>query len=247
MTALVLVCGSYSTAAAWQPAAAHLPGDWQVRIVVLPGHGGTDDPRSRDNPDMMLQANAIAEAADALGGAVHVAAHSYGGTVALAAICAGRVEALSFTGFEANPIDLLRQSGRGALYDRARAFADRFIAAHDSGDPDAAGMVIDFWGRDGSWAAMPPHIQEFCRQGAEANALDWMGAFCPLDGLDACRQPFLVARGEHANDVARGVTDAFCELLPQARQATVEGADHFLITTHPAECAGLIRANIDRA
>ena len=53
--------------------------------------------------------------------------------------------------------------------------------------------------------------------------------------------PVLLVRGGRAVPAMVEITEALRRAIPQARTAAVEGAGHFLISTHSAECAGLLR------
>ena len=43
------------------------------------------------------------------------------------------------------------------------------------------------------------------------------------------------------------IFDTLAARLPDARRATVPGAGHMVPLTHPAEVAGLVAVNLDRA
>jgi pimeloyl-ACP methyl ester carboxylesterase len=88
-------------------------------------------------------------------------------------------------------------------------------------------------------------VQDFCRSTAHVNVLDWHSDF----GFDVSRadcaalhMPVLVARGGLANSAMVALTDRLAEHLPRAVPAVVDGASHFLVSTHARECAGLLDA-----
>ena len=47
-------------------------------------------------------------------------------------------------------------------------------------------------------------------------------------------------RGALANPAMVAITDELAACLPQVRSAVVDGAGHFLITSHAADCARLL-------
>ena len=52
--------------------------------------------------------------------------------------------------------------------------------------------------------------------------------------------PVLLARGGLANPVMVEITDALQASIPNARAAVVDGAGHFLISSHARDCAQLL-------
>jgi pimeloyl-ACP methyl ester carboxylesterase len=121
--------------------------------------------------------------------------------------------------------------------------SNAFEAAIDAGEPDAAKRIIDYWGGDGSFDAMPDAAQDYCRATASSNVLDWRSVkttdINPED-LAQLDIPVLAVRGGLANPAMVAITDALTENLPDVRMATVDGASHFLITTHADDCARLL-------
>ena len=234
--------GSYSTAAGWRGVWAHLPDHWHLAATSLLGCGTTVETRRPGDADMAHEVALVRAAVDRLGGGlVHLVGHSFGGTVALAAALAGGVEIASITLFEANPFDLIATDP--VLYPEARALAASFTAAVGAGEADAAARIIDWWGGAGSFAAMPPRLQGFCRRVAPANALDWETCFGfrpDRDALAAFGLTVLLGRGEAAVPAMVAMTEALRAHLPGAHHAVVGGAGHFLTSSHPAACAALL-------
>ena len=73
--------------------------------------------------------------------------------------------------------------------------------------------------------------------------LDWHTCF----GFDAAPEayaaldvPVLLVRGAHTNDVIATITDQLAAVLPASRTEIVEDAGHFLISSHPQDCAALL-------
>jgi pimeloyl-ACP methyl ester carboxylesterase len=118
-----------------------------------------------------------------------------------------------------------------------------FEQAHNDGERDAAGRIIDFWGGAGSFAAMPEPVQDYCRATAFANVLDWRTAFAfEATMADYARLaiPALIVRGGLANEAMVAITEGLAASLPDVRMSVVEGASHFLITSHAEDCARLL-------
>ena len=249
MTNLVLISGSYSTGAAWRPVIDHLPSDWTIRTATLPGYDGVPDARTRDNCSIETLIPTVIQAVDGLSGPIHLAGHSFGFQPAVAAILNDQVKAASLTSFEGNTLFPVRKAGREDLFAEVCNIRDEFVAAFDADDPDAAGIIIDYWGNAGSWDAMPPHIQDFARAGAAANVLDWIGAVSwefDIDALSEAVPAISILRGEYSNPVMTTICDTLYDQIPHATLEIVGGANHFLITTHPVECANALLEIVER-
>lgn len=240
---VLFVPGSYSTHAAWQQIQKVLAPAFRMVGASLCGYGTTIETRTRDDFDMRHEVRVVEETARRAGGKVHLVGHSFGGTVALAAALDGKIDVASVSVFEANPLALLREPPNEALHQAAHALSRQFEAAVDDVDPDAAALIIDFWGGDGTFAAMPEPVRTYCRETAPANVLDWRTDF----GFDAVSShyaalnvPVLLVRGALANPAMVAMTGVLRQALPNARFAIVPGAGHFLVNSHASECAVLL-------
>ncbi len=240
---VLFVPGSFSTPAAWRPIQKLMPQGYRFVSTSLRGYGGMGETRNAADFDMAHEIRVIEAVAAEIGKPVHLVGHSFGGTVALAAALAGAVDVLSIATFEANPLRLMRAAGRDDLFDETRRMSDAYEAALAGGDSDAPKRIIDFWGGSGAYAALPEAVQEYCRQTAYANVLDWHTCF----GFDAAPQdfaglgvPVLLARGGLANTAIAAIADVLAAHVPDARVEAVAGAGHFLISSHPQDCAALL-------
>ena len=111
------------------------------------------------------------------------------------------------------------------------------------GEKDAVKTIIDFWGGRGSFSSMPKVVQEYCRSTGFANVLDWRTALSfktSSDDFKNWKIPCLIVRGEHANHEMIEITDVLSKSIPDSKISVVTGANHFLISSHPAKCANLL-------
>ena len=240
--AVLFVPGSFSTPAAWAPIQQRLPAGYRFIATSICGYGGTEETRTLGDLGMEHQVRVVEAVAREAGQPVHLVGHSFGGTIALATALAGSVDVLSIATFEANPVALLRERGQGDIYDATWAMSRAFEQAYHDGERDAAGRIIDFWGGAGSFAAMPPAVQDYCRATVYANVLDWRTAFAFEARLADYAQlalPALVVRGALANTAMVAITGGLVASLPDVRAAVVDGASHFLITTHAEQRRGV--------
>ncbi len=241
--AVLFVPGSFSTPAAWTGIQKRLPQTYRFIGTSICGYGGTEETRSLDDLGMEHEVRVVEAVARQADAPVHLVGHSFGGTIALATALAGAVEVRSIATFEANPLAPIRDRGHVDLFESTQEMSAAFEQAHHDGERDAAGRIIDFWGGAGSFAAMPEPVQDYCRATAYANVLDWRTAFsfeAALDDYAGLKIPALVVRGGLANEAMVKITDGLAASLPDVRTSVVDGASHFLITTHADDCAQLL-------
>jgi len=185
----------------------------------------------------------LADIIDHIGEPVHLIGHSYGGLVAYAATLGGTVKPLSLITFEGNPIYSRYQKSQFPWLEGTLDMARRFEQAYASGDPDAPAIIIDFWGKKDDFNAMPERFRDYCRSTVYTNILDWRTAagfrpyFSQFGTIDV---PCSIVRGEYANQAIVDLSNAISQEIPDNQLLVVDGASHFLISTHPRDCAKII-------
>jgi pimeloyl-ACP methyl ester carboxylesterase len=183
--AVVLVHSSVAGAWQWRRLMDDLQGDFRVRAVNLFGYGKTpawpaDRVQSLDDQARLVAAAVPADADD-----VYLVGHSFGGAVAMkaAARLAGRVSKLVL--LEANPFDLLIQSGRVEAYAEIAALRDcikKFGALGEWMTP--AQMFAEYWSGEGAWGRMSEERRAAFQEGLGHNFHEWdavMGDTTTLD------------------------------------------------------------------
>ncbi|MGB0504769.1 MAG: alpha/beta fold hydrolase [Pikeienuella sp.] len=241
--ALLFIPGSYSAHTAWRAVQASLTGSYRMITTSLPGYGGTPEIRDDRIDDLSAVTDFIAEVVARVGEPVHMIGHSYGGMNIYASVLTGAVSPESIVTFEGNPIYSRHADTPYPWVQETMEMKDGFEAAVLAGDPDAAGLIIDYWGAPGMFKSMPEPFAEFCRSKTFTNLLDWRQAFLfrpYFSEFARLDKPCTVARGALANQAIIDVSD---EIVANAKNAVLHvepGAGHFLISTHPAECAALI-------
>jgi pimeloyl-ACP methyl ester carboxylesterase len=237
---VLFVPGSFSTPAAWRPVQKFLPPKYRCVSTSLLGYGETTETRSATDFNMSHETRVIGAVAAEIGRPVHLVGHSFGGTVALASVLAGVVDVRSVATYEANPLILLHAAGRDDLSAGTRRMSDAYEVAFAAGEADAPKRIIDFWGGDGAYDFLPEAVREYCRQTAYANVLDWHTCFgfdAPPEAYAGLDVPVLLVRGARTNDVIATITDQLAASLPVTRTEIIDGAGHFLISSHPQDCA----------
>jgi pimeloyl-ACP methyl ester carboxylesterase len=246
---LLLVPGSWGTRSAWRGVVAALDGRFRCVTTSLLGYGGTAERRT----DGDLSADREAEIVEAVakragGGPVHLAGHSWGGLACLAMALRGRAAIASLALIEPVAFGLLARFGEHALDDDVVAMRDGYIAAFRGGEQEAARRVIDYYGGTGSFDAMPQRMRDFVVATTPANILDWQSGFDPAPSdYAAVAAPTLILRGGDGHPALARVAELLCQSMPKASLATVAGAAHFMMATHPAEVARLIGEHVAKA
>jgi pimeloyl-ACP methyl ester carboxylesterase len=244
-TPVVLVHGSLATSATWRRTAASLEGT-ALRLIApdLPGWGESE-PEPQDCADLLdHETRAIEAIARAQPEPVHLVGHSYGCNIALLAALAGRIPVRSLVLFEPTLVALLRQSGDVDAYDEIERFVDGYRRAHDAGDRRAVATVIDLWGGPGSFDAMPENARNAIATWVPRNLRHWKPAFQPdpaFERLQSIGVLTTVVVSERAHPAARLIARRLQERLTHGRVVEIAGANHFMIFTHPAETARIIR------
>ena len=244
---LVFVPGSFSNTAAWRPIIDLLKDRFRTVATSLMGYGGTEEIRTADNCTVDQQAEAVEAVIAHTGSAVHLIGHSWGGSVALSVALRGKAQLASLVLFEANPCDVLRQSGDNETYDLVRQMWDGYVKAYAAGERDAARRVIDLWEGAGSFDRMPPRVREYVIQTTPSNILDWSAHWAfraILADYATIKVPALVLHGGETHIAMRRVARILGAQMPKAKLGEIEGARHFLISTHPREAAALIAEHV---
>lgn len=240
---ILFIPGSYSTPAAWRPIQKHLPDCYRFVSFSLCGYGATPETRTWDDCGPEHHLDMLEAVANHIGEPCHLVGHSFGAAIAQAGVLAGKVEAKRMALFEANSIALLKESDRPELHDEVQEMRRAFEQAYLDGEPDAAARIIDYWGGADTYATLPDAVRDYCRATTGANALDWHGwaefAF-PANEFTKLDIPVLLVRGGLSNEATVEIARMLVASLPDSRSHVVDGASHFLISTHAEQCARLL-------
>jgi len=248
---IVLVPGSCSTGAAWRPVIAEWQDRYRCVTTSLLGYGRTAERRSAATADMaheaeMLEAVVRRAASDA-GGPVHLVGHSFGGTTAIAVAMRKRVPVRSLTVIEPPVPELLRHMGEHGHYAAFREMTDAYFDAFHGGNNSAIGAMIDFYGGAGTFAGWPQKVREYAIATTTVNMLDWICAYS-FHLTRACLAkvdvPTLVIRGGASHPAMQRATELLSRCLAYGSLTTVEGAAHFMISTHAEAVAAGIAGHI---
>jgi len=243
--ALAIHC-ALARSAEWVGVAERLSG-LRLRAFDLPGHGlSADWPGGGDY---------LAAARDwALGfmdEPVDLIGHSLGGVVALAAAEARPEAVRSLTLIE--PV-LFAAATDTPEWRQSRRDLAPFDEALRRGDQAAAARAFNaVWGVSDDWDGLGPRMRDYLI--ARIRLIPETVAFTEADGggllaegaLERLEMPVMLIHGTRSPPIAGAVCEAIAARLPDVGVATVQGAGHMVPLTHPAQTAGLIAANLERA
>jgi pimeloyl-ACP methyl ester carboxylesterase len=247
---IVLVPGSCSTGAAWRPVITALNGRFRCVTTSLLGYGGTTERRSKRDSSIAHEAEIVEAVMRRTGGPVHLVGHSFGGLVGLAIALRNQVALDSLTIVEAPAAELLRACNEDAHYQAFRAMTTTYFAAFEAGTADAIAAMIDFYGGPGTYASWPERVRAYAVETTSVNILDWASAYgFPLStaSLAGVAVPTLVMWGGASHPAAQRANALLAQCVPAAASAVVEGAAHFMITSHAGEVARRIADHVQRA
>ena len=246
--ALLFLPGSFGTGTGWKAVMGYLGDGYRMVTTSLLGYGATPDIRPDGNATMAQQVGLIDRIIDRIGTSPHVVGHSYGGLSAIVHALTGRHRPASLLLVEANPLGLLRASGDLEHYGMFESMTGPYFADFARGDAEAARHVIDFYGGPGTFDSMPPKVRSYIVATTAVNLRDWSSGtpFEPSkEILQSIDVPTMVVRGGNSHPAMRRIAELLHASIPRAHLVTIEGGNHFLPSSHPAEIAALIRQHVD--
>jgi pimeloyl-ACP methyl ester carboxylesterase len=247
---VVLVPGSCSTGAAWRPVIAAWDHRFRSVTTSLLGYGGTAERRTASDTAIAHEAGALESVVRSSGGRVHLVGHSFGGLVALAVALRNRVPLASLTIIEAPATEILREPAQNRHYRAFLQMTDVYFAAFERGEAEAIATMIDFYGGAGTFVSWPMRVRAYAIETTPTNILDWATARdFPLaaESLAVLQLPTLVLLGSASHSAVRRANVLLGERIKGATVAAIDGAAHFMTTTHSDEVARLIAMHVDRA
>ena len=250
-TPVVLVHGSASSRRQWRALTPLLAGRYRVIAPDLHGYGesghwtGPEPMRAED------EAEIIAALARRIGKPFHLVGHSYGGCISLVAAGMLADQLLSLTLIEPSAFGLLAEDlGEGDTYDALAILADRHAALARAGElRECADAYMSYLIGSARWAAVPPLPRLAMTALMPRVAEEWpvvLSAPLRVADVAALKVPTLLLYGTATNRASRRLAQLLAAVLPQAKLAWVENADHRLPVTHASAVHRLLAAHLDR-
>jgi pimeloyl-ACP methyl ester carboxylesterase len=128
----------------------------------------------------------------------------------------------------------------------SRAYSEAF----GRGEAAAIARMIDFYGGEGTFAAWPQRVRDYAIETTAANLMDWESAYgfrLTPASLAAVKIPTLVVWGEGSHPAVCRANELLSRHMSRADHATISGASHFMIASHPDQFADLIIRHIERS
>ncbi|MFN0115134.1 MAG: alpha/beta fold hydrolase [Paracoccaceae bacterium] len=248
--AVALHC-SLARSGAWSGMAAKLADRLTMAAPDLPGHGQSPDwDGAGDYTGLCARAAAGMIGASA-GGPVDLIGHSGGAVAAILYALAHPERVRTLTLIEPVLFAAARGTPEGAAHAAAMA---QVWAREKAGDREGAAAVFTgLWGKGKGWGELDPRQRRYISDrihliGAGMPALDQdNGDILGKGRLERLTMPAMLISGGASPPVVHVIAERIAARLPEAGLAEVPGAGHMLPITHPAEVAGLVAANLDRA
>jgi len=203
----------------------------------LPGHGKSGAWVQGDHHG---ETCAVVDAL--LDGPTHLIGHSYGGTVALRMAVEAPEKVSRITLIE--PVMFVAVQDTAARDAHRKAFAP-FVQAMEQGDlTRAAEVFTTMWGTGPSWQDLPQTARErivsqihMIPAASPVIENDNIGLI-PRLGQISC--PVDLIEGSDSQPVMSHILDGLAARIPHARRHVIDGADHMVALTHPAEVAAIL-------
>jgi pimeloyl-ACP methyl ester carboxylesterase len=246
---IVLVPGSCSTGAAWRPIVSQWQSRFRCVTTSLLGYGGTAERRTLVDSDIRHEAEILGSVVRRAASPVHLVGHSFGGLSALAVAIRNTVPLLSLAILEAPAPEMLRQMEEYAQYRSFREMTDIYFSLFQAGDRNAIQQMIDFYGGAGTFAGWPQRVRDYAIETTPTNILDWASAYgfqLRRPSLVKIDIPTLVLWGESSHPAVRRTNQLLAQCT-KARAVTIDGAAHFMISTHPEEVARILAQHVSAA
>jgi len=239
-TPLVLIHGSPGDGRAWSRVTKHLLPNTRILIPDLPGYGESDPLARGLTRRTEAIAVAIGELIDLCCEPAWLCGHSYGGNVALHAAVCRREHVAGLALFEPVFVRALDLVGDRSSRVDAQAFCTTYLARVELAEPDAIGLMIDFWSGAGSYAKMSERQKHFLNEAAAKNAEDVRASFAEVitaRQLASFDRPVIIGCGGESPPLAAKIAGALARLLPGAELRSLPGPAHNMLDSHPFEVA----------
>jgi pimeloyl-ACP methyl ester carboxylesterase len=247
---VVLLHSSVSGNRQWRALADTLSDRYRTIAVNLLGYGETTAWPGNTSQSLYAQASLVFLIPGIDAGPIHLVGHSFGAAVALkAALLLGeRVKTLVL--IEPNPFNLLRQEGRTEAFLEARALRDHVKCFGSLGDWEkVAERFADYWGGEGTWAAMAEKRRGAFAAALQPNFFEWdavMGEETTLEQWESVRAKTLVMSDPRTRRPIREIVEILAEACPHWHFHSIDGG-HMAPLTRPELVNPVVRQFLDAA
>lgn len=242
---IVLLHGFASEKDAWTRFIRHLPGDYRVIALDLPGHGASSK-RAEETYDVPYLVARLAAGFDAMGlERFHIAGNSLGGMVALLYAHEHPDRVVTLGLFDAAGVDPPRESE----FERLLAAGDNPLIVDDRADFDRLMALIFEEPPPMPWPVGAVLARRFAER-ADFHQKIWTDIWerrREITGLlPQVRTPVFVLWGAQDRILDRSSVEVFIEGLPDAEAHVLERTGHSPMIERPARTAALYRDFVAR-
>jgi pimeloyl-ACP methyl ester carboxylesterase len=245
--AVVFVPGSFSTGASWRAVSTPLSERHRTVSTSLCGYGKTSERRQADGFNIHHEMDVLEAVLARVGTPAHIVAHSFGAYVALYLVLCRSPRVLSLTLFEPVTFNLLDVDHDAELKIQVDAMTSQYMADWKNGDRQAVRHVIDFYGGAGTFDAYPAAVQDKLIACTDTNILDWQSPYAAsFSATDLARVnvPTVVVCGGTSHAAMKRCNQLLVQHLPRAQLEILDGANHFMIVTHPSDVGRVVQDHI---
>ncbi|QFI37077.1 alpha/beta hydrolase [Moritella marina ATCC 15381] len=241
---IVFIHGSYASTSTWKKIVQQLALTHHCISIKLPGHCGMPDPDDFNAPNISTELDIIESViAELTNQPIHLIGHSFGGVVALALALKGSVNITQLTLFEPVSTWVFKSVGDLDMTAQVNTFIQDYRESISNNEVYACGQVIDFWGGKGSFEPLPDFIKDGMKPLTNNNNRHWSlceNTYHHRSALNALTIPTKLICGSASNPIAQKIVQYLSHELSNAKQYSITGASHFLVTSHANQCIDII-------
>ena len=244
---IVFIHGSFANSRSWRKIIESLQPAHRCYTLDLPGHGNTPTSDNHSSPTMKSEFDVLSELINGIEdheNGIHLVGHSYGAVVALSATMTGQFPIKKLTLFESVDASILETFEKTYAYDAVMAFENDYRNDCRALGNAACANIFDFWGGPGSYDNFPEHFKSTAEELTIENLRHWTLIKNNGKSKTAFRRlkiPTSIIIGSKSNLVAKEISKSLHENLPKSVFHEINGASHFMINTHPKECAEFLK------
>jgi len=132
---------------------------------------------------------------------------------------------------------------------RVNEFVQDYRQGISNNEPYVCGKVIDFWAGKGAFNLLPDFIKDAMVPLTANNNRHWtlsMNIHLNRKTLNALTIPTRLVCGSVSNPVAQAIVNHLSNELANSKKYMIQGASHFLVTSHATQCLDIISKTIQR-
>lgn len=248
---VVLIHSSVSANRQWRALIETLKPSYRVLAINLFGYGETTPWAPPAVQTLTDHAELVRAICGPLDRPVHLVGHSFGGSVALRTAQLMGAEVGELILLEPNPFYLLKEHGRIAAYDEARALRNDVKTQGATGDWTAvAERFSDYWVGEGAWAAMPEKRRATFIASIPPNFFEWDALdeeHTTIEGWSTLPAHVHVLCARDTKRSVREIYELFRERCPAWQFADIPEGGHMAPLSRPELVNPMIKDILDRA